>query len=46
MNDDEEGANRMATVERRNSNMSLDLPATPGFQKPAVIDNAIFDETS
>ena len=31
-NDDEDGAVRMATVERRNSNMSLDLPVTPGMR--------------
>ena len=43
-NDEEEdGAVRMATVERRNSNMSLDLPVTPGMRKPVLEDN-IFDD--
>ena len=31
-NDEEDGAVRMATIERRNSNMSLDLPVTPGIR--------------
>ena len=34
---------RMTTQERRNSNMSQDLPATPGIRKPSL-ENTIFDD--
>ena len=35
---------RMATAERRNSNLSLDLPVS-GMRQP-VLENAIFDDNS
>ena len=43
--DEEDGAVRMAINERRNSNMSLDLPVTPGIRQPEL-ENAMFNDNS